>query len=90
MLTANAYIEQSQIQILLKGPGGPVKCNRGATVTATVVSTQDGKPVRKIQIADEPTASLDSVGQRQVLELLGEIQSRREMGELILMVMTLR
>ncbi len=38
----------------------------------------------ELLIADEPTASLDSVGQRQVLELLGEIQGRREMALLLI------
>jgi dipeptide transport system ATP-binding protein len=37
----------------------------------------------ELLIADEPTASLDSVGQRQVLELLEEIQARREMALLL-------
>lgn len=44
-LTAVAYIEQSQIQILLSGPSGAVRCDRSAAITAKVVSTQSGKPV---------------------------------------------
>ncbi|MFV2065101.1 MAG: sortase domain-bontaining protein [Chloroflexota bacterium] len=40
------YIEQSQIQIILSGPSGTVKCSRSAVVTAKVVSTKSGKPIR--------------------------------------------
>jgi LPXTG-site transpeptidase (sortase) family protein len=45
-LTAVGYIEQSQIQVLLSGPSGAVRCDRAATITAKVVSTKTGKPVR--------------------------------------------
>jgi hypothetical protein len=45
-LTAVGYIEQSQIQVLLSGPSGAVRCDRAATITARVVSTKTGKPVR--------------------------------------------
>jgi oligopeptide/dipeptide ABC transporter ATP-binding protein len=38
----------------------------------------------ELLIADEPTASLDSVGQRQVLELIAEIQRRRGMALLLI------
>jgi LPXTG-site transpeptidase (sortase) family protein len=40
------YIEQSQIQVILSGPSGTVKCNRSVTISAKVVSTETGKPVR--------------------------------------------
>lgn len=45
-LTAAAYIDQSQIQVLLSGPSGAVRCDRAATITAKAVSTKTGKPVR--------------------------------------------
>jgi LPXTG-site transpeptidase (sortase) family protein len=42
---AIGYIEQSQIQVILGGPGGAVRCNRSATITATVRSTENGRPI---------------------------------------------
>lgn len=45
-LSAVGYIEQSQIQVLLSGPSGAVRCDRAATLTAKVVGNKDGKPVR--------------------------------------------
>ncbi len=44
-LAAAAYIEQSQIQVLLSGPSGTVRCDRSASISAKVVSTKTGKPV---------------------------------------------
>ena len=44
-LTVVGYIEQSQIQVILSGPGGTTKCNRSATISARVVSTRTGRPV---------------------------------------------
>jgi oligopeptide/dipeptide ABC transporter ATP-binding protein len=38
----------------------------------------------ELLIADEPTASLDSVGQRRVLELIADIQRRRGMALLLI------
>jgi LPXTG-site transpeptidase (sortase) family protein len=45
-LAAVAYIGQSQVQVLLSGPSGAVRCDRTATITAKVVGAKDGKPVR--------------------------------------------
>ena len=45
-LTVVGYIDQSQIQVLLSGPSGTVRCDRTATITAKVVSTTTGRPVR--------------------------------------------
>lgn len=45
-LTASAYIDQTNLQIILSGPSGTVKCNRSATISAKVVGTKNGKPVR--------------------------------------------
>lgn len=42
--TAFGYIQQRQTQVLLSGPN-VVRCDRGATISARVVSTEDGKPI---------------------------------------------
>ncbi|MFV2064630.1 MAG: sortase domain-bontaining protein [Chloroflexota bacterium] len=49
-LSTVGYIEQSQIQIILSGPSGTVKCSRSATITAKVVSTENGKPIRNQRV----------------------------------------
>lgn len=43
--SAVGYIEQAQVQVVLSGPN-VVRCNRAATISARVVSTQNGRPVR--------------------------------------------
>jgi LPXTG-site transpeptidase (sortase) family protein len=39
------YVDQTQVQVLLSGPN-TVRCNRSATISARVVSTENGRPVR--------------------------------------------
>ena len=46
VLSTVGYIEQSEIQIILSGPSGAVKCSRSAVITARAVATQNGKPIR--------------------------------------------
>ena len=43
--TVGAYIDQSLSQTLLAGPN-TVRCDRQATITATVVGTESGKPIK--------------------------------------------
>jgi LPXTG-site transpeptidase (sortase) family protein len=54
-----AYIGQAQIQILLSGPS-TVRCNRSATISARVVSTEDGRPVRNQVVSWSLTRSQSS------------------------------
>lgn len=42
--TSSAYIDQSLSQVLLSGPN-TVRCDRAASITATVVGTESGRPV---------------------------------------------
>jgi LPXTG-site transpeptidase (sortase) family protein len=39
------YVDQTQVQIILSAPN-TVRCDRSATISARVVSTDDGRPVR--------------------------------------------
>ena len=39
------YVDQTQVQVVLSGPN-TVRCNRSATISARVVSTENGRPVR--------------------------------------------
>lgn len=45
LATASGYIEQKLSQVLLSGPN-VVKCNRTATVTAQVIATKSGIPLK--------------------------------------------
>lgn len=42
--TTGGYIEQKLSQVLLSGPN-TVRCDRAATITATVVATESGRPI---------------------------------------------
>ena len=44
---ASAYITQAPFQVLLSGPGRTVKCDRTVRVSATVLSADDGSPIRR-------------------------------------------
>ncbi len=44
---AQAYIGQAPVQILMSGPSGPVPCGTTVTISATVLGSQDGKPVQQ-------------------------------------------
>ncbi len=57
---AMAYIEQRYSQVLLKGPN-VVKCNRAATISAKVVTTETGKPVPR-QVVNWSLAQTQSLG----------------------------
>ena len=57
---AMAYIEQRYSQVLLKAPN-VVKCNRAATITAKVVTTETGEPVPR-QIVNWSLAQTRSSG----------------------------
>jgi sortase A len=89
-ITAVGYIEQSQIQVLLSGPSGTVRCDRAATITAKVVSTVDGQPVRNQLVrwslggaqsgADGLTAGstvTNSAGQTSVSLVFGPVAGAR-------------
>jgi LPXTG-site transpeptidase (sortase) family protein len=57
------YIDQTDILVLLAGPRGVVKCDRSASVTATVVSSKSGKPIRNQAVSWRISQS-QSVGDR--------------------------
>ena len=42
---ALGYIGQTNVKVILSGPGGAVKCNRSATISAKVVSAKNRKPI---------------------------------------------
>jgi sortase A len=44
---AQGYIGQAPVQILMSGPTGPVRCGTTVSISATVLGSQDGKPIEE-------------------------------------------
>jgi LPXTG-site transpeptidase (sortase) family protein len=53
------YVDQTQVQVVLSGPN-TVRCNRSATISARVVSTENGRPVRNQVVSWALTQSQSS------------------------------